>query len=269
VKWSRSLCLTLAVSLCAVAAPAQERPDFTGTWTRLDIWPSPDSTEIEEISQAGDQITLRVESRSRFGSLGGIYKGDHVYAIGGPLESKKAPDGSVRSVAVAWDAGRLVFVRTTIEGANTTTEREAWSLEDAGDLLVKDRRTTDWRGVRDERIAFQRSDGKGGGFQMFGAGAKSCRTWMSERGSADGRASLQWVLGYVSAYGIHRSYRVAAGLDAPGRLRPTNTEEIGQIIDNYCGERHPDSDLFRAAEDLLRQLGASRPQPPPPVREYR
>ena len=110
---------------------------------------------------------------------------------------------------------------------------------------------------------------KPGGFQVYGAAGKSCRAWVSERGGPEGVANLQWVLGYVTAYGVDRAFRVGAGGDTSGGLRPTNAEEIGQIIDRYCGKRHPDSDLWRAADDLLRQLGGTRPAPPPPVKEYR
>ncbi len=259
-----------ALTLTAFSAGAQDHPDFTGTWTRMDQWPSPDSSHVERIVQNGDEFTVHVESKSAFGSMMGGYSGDHTYTIGGPLDSKKDADGRVRSVAVSWEGPRLVFLRTTTEGANTTTEREAWSLADAGGMLFKDRRTTDWRGTRDERVVFQRSDGKPGAFQVYGAASKSCRAWISERGGPEGAANLQWALGYITAYGVDRAFRVAVGEDSPGKLRPTDPEEVGRIIDKYCRERHPDSDLWRAADDLVRQLGGTRPTPtPPPVREYR
>lgn len=107
-----------------------------------------------------------------------------------------------------------------------------------------------------------------GEFQLYGVAGKSCRAWVAERATPDGAASLQWVLGYLSAYGVERSFRVAAGGDTTGKLQPTKREEIEHAVDKYCGERHPDSDLWGAAEDLIRQLGGSRPAPPP-VREYR
>jgi len=66
-----------------------------------------------------------------------------------------------------------------------------------------------------------------------------------------------------------RSYLLAAGLQAGGQLRPAKQEEIEQFIDRYCGERHPDSDLWRAVDDLIRQLGGSRPIPTPRAKEYR
>jgi hypothetical protein len=117
--------------------------------------------------------------------------------------------------------------------------------------------------------AQNKPEGKPGGFQVYGAAAKSCRAWVSERATAARAGSLQWVMGYVTAYGVDRAYQVAATGDVSGALRRTNPEEIAKIIDQYCDERHPDSDLWRAADDLIRQLGGTRPTPPPPVREYR
>lgn len=244
--------------LGAMAVAAQDRADFTGTWTRFDVPRSPDSSHVERIAQAGDEITVHVESRSAFGSIAGGFTGDYRYRIDGPLESKKAADGTVRSVAVSWDEGRLVFLRTTTEGANTTTEREAWSLADEGAMLFKDRRTTDWRGTREERVVFQRTEGELAGFGVYGVAGKPCRAWSGERGRPDGAANLQWVMGYLTAYGVDRAFRVAAGADAGGKLRPTDAEETVRIIDEYC-TRRPNADLREATEDLIRQLGGTRP----------
>lgn len=165
----RPVCLRAAVMfLSAIALSAQDQPDFTGTWTRLDSSLSPNSRHVERIAQTGGQLRVEREGSETGGPLGLGYHDDHTYTIGGPLQSKEDPDGRVRSVAVSWDGPKLIFLRTTTEGANTTTEREAWSLGDGGDMLFKDRRTTDWRGTRDERVVFQRSKGKPGGFRSTG-----------------------------------------------------------------------------------------------------
>jgi hypothetical protein len=94
---------------------APTKPDFTGTWTRMDRSPSPDSSHVEQVAQKSDVISVHVESRSSFGSMGGSHKGDHTYAIGGPVKSKKDAEGRVPSVTVSWDGPELVFLRTTTE----------------------------------------------------------------------------------------------------------------------------------------------------------
>ena len=120
---------------------------------------SSDFSYVETVAQKGDEITVHVESKGSFGSMGGMYSGEHTYPIGGPLESKKDAEGRVRSVAVSWDGPRLVFLRTTTEGANVTTERESWSVSADGTKLTKERQTTDWRGTKHERLVFQRNAG--------------------------------------------------------------------------------------------------------------
>ena len=150
--------VTVAVVLLAsLLGGAQGNPDFSGTWTQTSPQLSGDSSQIERISQKGKEISVDVESKSSFGAMGASYRGDHTYTIGGPAESKKDLEGRVRAVAVSWDGPRLVFIRTTTEGANTTIVREAWSLMDDGTFLIKDRRTTDWRGTRDEQIVLRRN----------------------------------------------------------------------------------------------------------------
>jgi len=145
------------VLLAPLLVVAQGSPDFSGTWTQTSPQLSGDSSHIERISQKGKEITVYIESKSSFGSMGGSYRGDHTYTIGGPVESKKDADGRVRSMAVSWDGPRLVFIRTTTEGANTAIVREAWSLMDDGTFLIKDRRTADWRGTRDDQIVLRRN----------------------------------------------------------------------------------------------------------------
>ena len=156
----RSVFLGVTVMfLAALPASAQDRPNFNGTWTRVVPSASSDFSYVETVAQKGDEITVHVESKGSFGSMGGSYSGEHTYPIGGPLESKKDAEGRVRSVAVSWDGPQLAFLRTTTEGANVTTERESWSLSADGTKLTKERQTTDWRGTKHERLVFQRNAG--------------------------------------------------------------------------------------------------------------
>ncbi len=156
----RSVSLGVTVMfIAALPVSAQDKPDFTGTWTRIAPSASSDSSYVERVVQKGNEITVHVESKSSFGSMGGMYSGERTYTIGGSLEPKKDPEGRVRSVAVSWDGPHLVFLRTTTEGANVTTERESWSLSADGTKLTKERETTDWRGATSERVVFQRSPG--------------------------------------------------------------------------------------------------------------
>jgi hypothetical protein len=163
MSWMRTVAVGLSVaSLAGVAVIAQDRPDFTGNWIRTQPSSSSSASYTEQVSQRDDQITVQVQESGSFGGMGTWYRGDpHTYAIGSPANVKKDADGRVRSVTVSWDGPRLVFVRTTTEGANVTTEREAWSLSHDGRELTKETETTDWRGTRRGRTVLQRSAATG------------------------------------------------------------------------------------------------------------
>lgn len=86
----------------------------------------------------------------------GWSRDEHGYTIGARIETKQGEDGRVRSLTVSWDGPALVFVRTTLEGANTTTERTEWTLSDDGSKLIWVRETTNWNGTTRSRGVLQR-----------------------------------------------------------------------------------------------------------------
>jgi hypothetical protein len=156
-----ALSATLALLfLAALVGAAQDKPPFTGTWTRIEPALSPDERDLEQIDQHDNVLRIRFERSGSAGTLGYGFSDDRTYTIGGPIESKTDTEGRVRTVGVHWESPNLVFVRTTVEGANTTTEREVWSASDDGTRLTKERQTTDWRGTRNERVVFERTSMK-------------------------------------------------------------------------------------------------------------
>ncbi len=145
--------LAVAFLLLPVAAIAQSRPGFTGTWTQVEPPIGRDAIHIERLELRDSVLEIAVEMRGS--AIGGGYGGhfDHAYSIGAPAETTKDKDGTIRSVAVTWDGPSLVFVRITQEGANTTTTRDVWSLSEDGTKLTKSSETTSWRGTsRDTRV---------------------------------------------------------------------------------------------------------------------
>ncbi len=145
--------LVVASLLLPVAAIAQSRPDFSGTWTQVEPAPGRDATHVERL-ELRDSV-LKVTVQMSGSAIGGGYAGrfDHTYTIGAPAEATKDKNGVIRSVAVTWEGPTLVFVRTTQEGANTTTERDVWSLSEDGTKLTKSSETTSWKGTsRDTRV---------------------------------------------------------------------------------------------------------------------
>lgn len=146
--------LVVAFLLLPVAAMAQSKPDFSGTWTQVQPPLGPDETHIERLELRDSVLKATVDTRMAAGPLGsGGGHFDRTYSIGAPAETTKDKDGVIRSVAVTWDGLALVFVRTTQEGANTTTARDVWSVSEDGTKLTKSSETTSWRGTsRDTRV---------------------------------------------------------------------------------------------------------------------
>jgi hypothetical protein len=152
--------LFLAFVLVASSAAGGQQAGFSGRWTRVEPPLSADSVDTQRIEVDGSVLKLHIEQRGTAGSLGYGFTDDRTYAIDGPIESKKDDDGRIRTVAVHREGPDLVFVRTTTEGLNVTTEREVWSISADGSTLTKASETTDWRGTRTGRRVYQRAPEK-------------------------------------------------------------------------------------------------------------
>jgi hypothetical protein len=149
--------LALTVALTAgLPVSAQDRPDFSGVWIQVDPALSSDSSHTVQIEQQGSAFKVKVEKSGPAGPAGYSFRDDHTYVIGAPPQSRKDSDGRVRTVSVDWERDALVFVRTTLEGANTTAEREVWSISSDGTRMTRSRRTTDWKGTTTTQVTFRR-----------------------------------------------------------------------------------------------------------------
>jgi hypothetical protein len=145
----------LMLSLVAAVWAEQTRPDFSGTWSQIEPELGPGATHVERIDLHGSTLKIDVEAQVSGGVGGGMVNLKHTYTVGGPAETSKDRDGHNRSVIVAWDGPVLVFIRATQEGANTTTEREVWSMSEDGKMLVKSRDTTSWKGTQRSRTVLE------------------------------------------------------------------------------------------------------------------
>ena len=156
----RIACGVAAALVLAASAAAQDKPAYTGTWTPVQPPLSEGATHLEEIDQHGMVLRIKLERSGSAGSLGYGFSDDRTYTIDGPAESTRDGEGRIRTVGVHWEGPSLVFVRTTVEGANTTIEREMWSVSNDGNALTKECQTMDWRGTRIERVVFRRTSQK-------------------------------------------------------------------------------------------------------------
>jgi hypothetical protein len=152
----RSL-LVVACLLPAVVITAQSKADFSGTWSQVEPQLASGNRHVERIELQGSSLKIKDDIRTNWDGLGAYSSRDeHIYTIGAPAETKKGDDQRVRSLAVSWDGPAIVFVRTTLEGANVTTERTVWTLSDDGSKLIRSRETTDWMGTTRDRRVLQR-----------------------------------------------------------------------------------------------------------------
>ena len=80
----------------------------------------------------------------------------------------------------------------------------------------------------------------------YGAGVKSCGTWLADRRENGVMAAVDtaWLLGWVSAAGYY---------DARGNLRHTDSDAIAAWVDKFCRE-HPLDDISIAAAQLVETL---------------
>ena len=152
---TRSL-LVVAVLLPAVVANAQSKPDFSGTWRQIEPQLGPADRHVERIELRDSVLKVTRDISGQAGPYGTAVRDDHTYTIGGPTQTSKGEDGRVSSLTVSWDGPALVFVRTTLEGANVTTERTVWTLSNDRTKLTRARETTNWQGTSQDRRVLQR-----------------------------------------------------------------------------------------------------------------
>jgi hypothetical protein len=151
----RNLFVVVAL-LSAVVVNGQSKPDFSGTWSQVEPQVGPGDRHVERIELQGSSLKIKDDIDTHGVFYGFSSRDEHTYTIGAPTETKKGEDGRVRSLTVSWDGPALVFVRTTLEGANVTTERTVWTLSDDGTKLIRSRETTDWRSTTRDRRVLQR-----------------------------------------------------------------------------------------------------------------
>jgi hypothetical protein len=131
--------LVLALTMLAVVpALAQERPDFSGEWARVE---PADSTALLSVVQTGYFITI--SNQSADGPRSDTYTlGTESGFVGGVIDARLA-DSTTTSVAwsAVWKESTLVVTRTQSaiqNGVKTplSSREEVWSLDSDGRLAV-------------------------------------------------------------------------------------------------------------------------------------
>jgi hypothetical protein len=94
---------------------------------------------------------------------------------------------------------------------------------------------------------------------FWGAGAKPCTAWNSQRGLQDaGSAAMRgWVFGMVSGYNMSR-----AGQGYDDVMAHATPGELWSGIDEFCAS-HPDEKIWVGVFAVLQTFDARNPQPQP------
>jgi hypothetical protein len=82
---------------------------------------------------------------------------------------------------------------------------------------------------------------------LYGSGARSCGTWLEDRGNSIlHNTELSWVLGWLSASSLFS--------EALGKhLRDTDANAVGAWVDKYCRE-NPLNNIAAASGALIDEL---------------
>ncbi len=147
--------VNVAVLLVAVAAAAQEKPNFSGTWKQnMEKSPTKSSwlkSYLNKIEQ--NDATLKVTTTT-VGDRG-ERSYDRTYSIG-KEEKSQDHEGDEFTTTVKFDAGSLVFETTEKERGAILTTRETWTLSADGKTLTKVLKRSGPRGDSEQQYVLEK-----------------------------------------------------------------------------------------------------------------
>ncbi len=150
----RLLSLTLTLAL---AAPAQTKPDFSGTWKqnnekstfRSDSTIQSYTNKIEHQDPRLKVTTVRTGPR-------GESTFERSYTTDGKEQKTTDREGDEFKSSVKWEGSTLVFETVEKERGNTITTRETWTLSADGKTLTKTIHRSGPRGESDQKYVLEK-----------------------------------------------------------------------------------------------------------------
>ncbi|HWJ54773.1 MAG TPA: hypothetical protein VNR90_01130 [Vicinamibacterales bacterium] len=128
----RILSLVLAVMTLAVAAAAQEKPDFTGTWKLAGD--APDQFTPSQIVVAKDATVLTVTTTGQMGEFKTTYKLD---GTPGPSPLDFQGQQIDRTTKATWDDKKLTLSATSDMNGQTIEIKSVVSAGPDGTMIVE------------------------------------------------------------------------------------------------------------------------------------
>ena len=133
-----------AAGVQAQLAPAQARPDFSGTWTfdqAKSSEPGPDG-KVVVAAMLGDECVMKQDATTlalaiKFG--GGLVNAAYKLDGSESRNMSPSPAGEVTVISHAsWDAGKLIILSTSTQADGITVNtRRVFSIDAAGDLIIE------------------------------------------------------------------------------------------------------------------------------------
>ena len=146
----------VAVVLVVAVGAAQPKPNFSGTWKKVEPQKQSSAVHVERIELRGAVLKTTFDGSDPGTPLGATYHYSRSYTIGAPEQTMQDKDGRVRGVTVTWDGPSLLIITTARAGAYITTQREVWSLSEDGTRLTKSRVDTSPQGTVSTRTVYER-----------------------------------------------------------------------------------------------------------------
>jgi hypothetical protein len=149
------------IALSVISAYGQQRPDFTGTWKRVDNSSNTNRVEIDKIEHQDPHLKVATDTRGtiitslpRVPSAASGHD-EHEYHIEGE-HAGKDDNGRQWWTTVYWQGSLLVFQSVVKDGYHVTVTWESWTLSAAGETLTKTRRIVNMDGVTEKTLTFQK-----------------------------------------------------------------------------------------------------------------
>ena len=142
----------MGVLFCFAAMASDEKPNFSGVWTRSGTG----STTVSTVEHHDPNLNIAFRSSFTGGAIGVGAGGSESYTVDGVEEAGTTGNGRVRWTVVNWQGPSLVFLRVVKDGYHVTVNREAWTLSGDGRTLTKKFRTISMDGVTEDTQVFQK-----------------------------------------------------------------------------------------------------------------
>ncbi len=157
-KIAQASLLVLVLALAStIAALAQTKPNFTGTWkqnnAKSTVRPGPTYQYVNKIDHQDPNLTVTT-----------VFSGGNrpdssytrTYTTDGKPTVSKDREGDEFTTTVKWEGDTLVFETVEKERGANISSRETWNLSEDGKTLAKTLHSSGPQGERDQKYVLEK-----------------------------------------------------------------------------------------------------------------